>query len=273
MALKELTVHIIQSDVLWGNPSENIARMKKRLEEIPEGPSLVVLPELWTCSYDNPRLKEHALSSPIALEMMCEACADKGFFLVGGSLPWVGPSGMLYNRAFFIVDSGEVVGSYDKAHLFPLMDEPLFFETGKTPFLFDLMGVPTAIAICYDIRFPEFIRALALSGAELIVIPAEWPSARIDHWEILLRARAIENQIFVIGCNRCGEGGGQVFGGRSVVYGPDGSTVALCPDEGEMTATVLVEPSLADKIRKKLPFTGGRNPLLYSPVTALDHKP
>ena len=273
MALKELTVHIIQSDVLWGNPSENIARMKKRLEEIPEGPSLVVLPELWTCSYDNPRLREHALSSPIALEMMCEACADKGCFLVGGSLPWVGPSGMLYNRAFFIVDSGEVVGSYDKAHLFPLMDEPLFFETGKTPFLFDLMGVPTAIALCYDIRFPEFIRALALSGAELIVIPAEWPSARIDHWEILLRARAIENQVFVIGCNRCGEGGGQVFGGRSVVYGPDGSTVALCPDEREMTATLSVEPSLVDRIRKKLPFTGGRNPLLYSPVTALDHKP
>ena len=126
--MKELTVHIIQSDVLWGNPSGNIARMEKRLEEIPGGPSLVVLPELWTCSYDNTGLREHALSSPSALEMMSRVCADKGFFLVGGSLPWVESSGELYNRAFFIGDSGEIMGSYDKAHLFPLLDEPLFFE-------------------------------------------------------------------------------------------------------------------------------------------------
>ena len=86
------------------------------------------------------------------------------------------------------------MGSYDKAHLFPLLDEPLFFEAGKSPFLFDLMGIPSAIAICYDIRYPEFMRSLALTGAELIVVPAEWPTARIDHWETLLRARAIENQ-------------------------------------------------------------------------------
>lgn len=271
--MKELTVHIIQSDVLWGNPSGNIARMEKRLEEIPGGPSLVVLPELWTCSYDNAGLREHALSSPSALEMMTSACADKGFFLAGGSLPWVEPAGELYNRAFFVGDSGEVVGYYDKAHLFPLLDEPLYFEAGKSPFLFDLMGIPSAIAICYDIRYPEFMRSLALTGAELIVVPAEWPTARIDHWETLLRARAIENQVFVIGCNRSGEGGGQVFGGRSLVFGPDGSTVTRCPDEGEMTVSVSIDPTMVGKIRKKLPFTGGRNPLLYSPVTVFDEKP
>ncbi|HAK40243.1 MAG TPA: nitrilase [Synergistaceae bacterium] len=270
MVLKELTVHIIQSDVLWGNPSGNIPRMEERLRRIPDGPSLVILPELWTCSYDNARIREHARQSPVALEMMSSTCRRKGFSLVGGSIPWVGPAGELFNRSFFIGDSGEVIGHYDKAHLFPLLDEPLFFQAGKTPFLFEFMGIPSAIAICFDIRFPEFIRSLALSGAELVLVPAEWPSTRIDHWETLLRARAIENQVFIVGCNRCGEGGGQVYGGRSLAFGPDGTLIVLCPGDREMAAMVPIKPSLVRKIRKEHPFMVGRNPLLYHPVTSFD---
>lgn len=270
--MKELTVHIIQSDVLWGNPSGNIPRMEERLRRIPDGPSLVILPELWTCSYDNARIREHARQSPVALEMMSSTCRRKGFSLVGGSIPWVGPAGELFNRSFFIGDSGEVIGHYDKAHLFPLLDEPLFFQAGKTPFLFEFMGIPSAIAICFDIRFPEFIRSLALSGAELVLVPAEWPSTRIDHWETLLRARAIENQVFIVGCNRCGEGGGQVYGGRSLAFGPDGTLIVLCPGDREMAAMVPIKPSLVRKIRKEHPFMVGRNPLLYHPVTSFDRK-
>ena len=158
--------------------------MEKRLEEIPGGPSLVVLPELWTCSYDNAGLREHALTSPSALEMMTSACADKGFFLAGGSLPWVEPAGELYNRAFFVGDSGEVVGYYDKAHLFPLRRTPVF-EAGVGPF-FSTSWVSRRRSRFVTTWVSRIRQVPGTSGAELIVIPAEWPG-EIDHWETLLR--------------------------------------------------------------------------------------
>ncbi len=262
-------MHIIQSDVEWGNPGVNISRMEKKLDSLPDGPSLVIMPELWTCSYDNNSLKEHALSSPVALEMLKTASRKKSFAIIGGSIPWQEPSGALFNRSNVLGDSGALIGSYDKAHLFPLLDEPLNFKRGERPLLFDLFGITSSVVICYDIRFPEFIRSLALSGADLLLVPAQWPVPRIDHWTLLLRARAIENQMFVIGCNRCGSGGGAIYGGHSIAVAPDGTVLGECNEKDEMIMTIEITPSLIQQTRKKFPFSGGRNPQLYSPVTSL----
>lgn len=267
--MKSFIVNIIQSDVIWGNPRENIARMKTTLDSLPGEPSIVVLPELWTCSYDNPRMQEHAGSSQDALEMLLGISRSKGFTIIGGSLPWKDQSsGFTFNRCYVIDGTGSLKGYYDKAHLFPLLDEHLLFSPGDHPLLFELYGITAATAICYDIRFPEFIRSLALAGADLLFVPAQWPIPRIDHWTTLLRARAIENQIFVIGCNRCGWGGGDQYGGHSTVVGPDGNILVDGLASDEMIIKVEINPDQINQTRKKLPFTGGRNPLLYSPVTA-----
>jgi len=267
--LNSFIVNIIQSDVIWGNPLENIARMKARLDSLPGEPSIVILPELWTCSYDNPRMQEHASSSPDALEMLMDISRKKGFCIIGGSLPWKDkPSGFTFNRCHVIDETGSLKGYYDKAHLFPLLDEHLLFSPGGHPLLFEVYGITAATAICYDIRFPEFIRSLALAGADLLFVPAQWPNPRIDHWTTLLRARAIENQMFVIGCNRCGVGGSDLFGGRSIAVAPDGNILAEGLSSDEMIMKVEINTDLIRQTRKKLPFTGGRNPLMYSPVTA-----
>ncbi|MDO9507754.1 MAG: nitrilase-related carbon-nitrogen hydrolase [Thermovirgaceae bacterium] len=268
--MKTITIHIIQSDVIWGNPEENISKMKARLDSLPDGPSVVVLPELWTCSYDNPRMREHSLSSPDALAMLMYASKKKGLSIVGGSMPCKDPSsGAMFNRCHVIDDTGSLKGSYDKGHLFPLLDEPIHFSPGDHPLLFDLYGITAAAAICYDIRFPEFIRSLALAGTDILFVPAQWPVPRIDHWTTLLRARAIENQIFVIGCNRCGEGGGDQYGGHSLAVAPDGIILTQCSESEEKIMTVEITPSLLQETRNKFPFTRGMNPLLYAPLTSL----
>lgn len=267
--MEKITLHIIQSDVEWGNPGANIARMEKRLDSLPGGPSIVIMPELWTCSYDNSNLKEHARATPYALEILKNTSSKKGLVIIGGSLPWLDPDGVLFNRCFVIADSGSYIGSYDKIHLFPLLDEPLNFGSGKHPLLFDLFGITASVSICFDIRFPEYIRALALAGTDIMFVPAQWPIPRIDHWITLIRARAIENQMFVVGCNRCGDGGGDIYGGHSIVVAPDGTILGECNERDDMIMTVEITPSLIQQTRKKLPFTGGRRPELYTPVTAL----
>ncbi|HRV71187.1 MAG TPA: nitrilase-related carbon-nitrogen hydrolase [Thermovirgaceae bacterium] len=268
--MKKIRVHIIQSDITWGNPAANIKKMSETFNGLPDGPSVVVMPELWTCSYDNPSLQYHSEQSPRALDMLQGVARNKGLYIVAGSLPWKDqPDGPIYNRCYVIGDGGEVTGFYDKAHLFPLLDEPLFFRPGERPFLFEIYGVTASVAICFDIRFPEFVRSIALSGAQMIFVPAEWPSTRIDHWITLLRARAIENQVFIVACNRCGKGGNEIYGGNSLLAAPDGNIVFQAPGSGECVNTIDTDISNLERIRKKFPFTAGRNPRLYTPVTSM----
>jgi predicted amidohydrolase len=268
--MKKILVHIIQSDITWGNPMANIARMTERVGSLPDGPSVVLMPELWTCSYDNPSLSDHSGQSPLALKMLQDKAMEKGFFIVAGSIPWKEqPYGPVFNRCYLIGDGGEVTGFYDKTHLFPLLDEPVYFRAGERPFLFDIYGVTASVAICFDIRFPEFIRSIALSGARMIFVPAEWPSPRIDHWITLLRARAIENQIFIVACNRCGKGGNDIYGGNSLVVAPDGNIIFQAPENEECTTTIETDISDLERMRKNFPFTAGRNPSLYTPVTSM----
>ncbi len=269
--MKKIRIHIIQSDVTWGNPSDNIERMSKRVDKLPNGPSVIIMPELWTCSYDNLSLSDHVEHSPRALRMLQDKTIEKGIVIVAGSIPWKDRTeGPVFNRCWVIGDGGDTTGFYDKTHLFPLLDEHIFFRPGEHPLLVDIYGVTASIAICFDIRFPEFTRSIALSGARMIFVPAEWPSPRIDHWITLLRARAIENQVYIVACNRCGKGGNDVYGGNSLVVAPDGNILFQAPQDEECVATVDIDISYLEKVRKTFPFSAGRNPGLYAPVTSME---
>lgn len=121
---------------------------------------------------------------------------------------------------YIVNDSGDIITEYDKAHLFKLMDEHLYLKAGNKKNLFEIENITMAGVICYDLRFPEWFRAHSLLGAKVIFVPAQWPAARIDHWKILLQARAIENQCYIVAVNRVGKDSNNEFNGNSMVIAP-----------------------------------------------------
>ncbi len=262
-----IKVAILQRDVQWGDPEANLQSTFECLRLLESDISVVIMPELWSCSYDNEKMSEHADSTDAIVKQMSAWCGERGIWMLCGTLPWKAPDGDLRNRLHLISDNGSVEATYDKVHLFPLLGENLFFKRGDEPLLFSARGVPSSAAVCYDIRFPEYIRSIALAGAMVLYLPAEWPMERVDHWRALLKARAIENQMFVIGCNRCGTGGGVCYGGHSMAVAPDGEFLveAGCSEE-----IIIAELDMkhCEAIRKQLPVFVDRVPEMYHPVTS-----
>ena len=152
---------------------------------------------------------------------------------------WSTGYALVYNRAQIIDREGRYAAGYDKIHLFRLMDEDRYLAQGKEALWFELGGMRCAAAICYDIRFCELIRKLAVGGAEALFVSAEWPLPRREHWVTLLRARAIENQMYVVACNRCGVTGQEVFGGNSLIVAPDGTVLAQADAEEDIICADL----------------------------------
>jgi predicted amidohydrolase len=118
------------------------------------------------------------------------------------------------------------------------------------------------LAICYDLRFPELFRAYALAGTHTVIIPAEWPNPRMAHWQTLLRARAIENQMFIIACNRVGQSGNTTFFGRSCIIDPWGETIVEAGEQA-ILLTADIDIDVVDTVRKKIPVFADRRPDLY----------
>jgi len=156
----------------------------------------------------------------------------------------------MYNSAVIIRD-GEIVGKYRKTHLFPLTSEGKYFEAGSKLEVFETPVGRIGILICYEIRFPELSRKLTKLGAEMIVVPAEFPKVRIDQWRTLLKARAIENQLYVVGVN-CVEGDLD-YGGHSLVVDPMGS-VLIEGGEYQEVAMIDVDLNYIEKVRQEYPF-------------------
>ena len=256
-----------QTAPVWGNPEESSQGALRLLGQAPSGTRLALLPELWTCSFDNARMEGHAAKSPRALQELAAWARDRGSWVAAGSLPWRTEEGLV-NRSWLVNDVGCSVGCYDKAHLFPLLDEHRVFCSGDVPLFFELDGFSCATAICYDLRFPEYIRALALRGIAVLVVVAEWPLSRLLAWRTLVQARAIENEMYVVACNRCGEGGGETWGGHSLAVAPDGTVLA---EGGEAEELLSVDLDLREvqSMRRRLPVWEHRRRELYGAVVAL----
>ncbi|MBU0506580.1 MAG: nitrilase-related carbon-nitrogen hydrolase [bacterium] len=157
------------------------------------------------------------------------------------------------NRAFFLNHQGKISGYYDKIHLFSLDGEDKVFAPGRKAKNIMTPWGRVAPLICYDIRFPELLRALTCRGAVFSLVSAQWPASRIDHWLMLLQARAIENQIFVIACNRVGKKGRLSFNGHSCVISPWGE-VLLCLTGKQRVGACTIDLDQVTHIRKAYPF-------------------
>jgi predicted amidohydrolase len=143
------------------------------------------------------------------------------------------------------------------------MDEDKWLQPGTQLICTDFQWGKAGLAVCYDLRFPEMFRKYALKGTRLVFIPAEWPAARVSHWSTLLRARAIENQMFVVGVNCVGKIGNETFGGSSTIISPWGETIAEANNQDEQLITAEIDLDQVDEFRMKIPVFEDRRPDIY----------
>jgi predicted amidohydrolase len=197
-----------------------------RLVESAAGAELIVLPELWPTGYfafDDYRATAEALDGP-TVTALAQAARNTGAHVVLGSFVEAGEDG-LHNTTALLAPDGQVLASYRKMHVFGYGSREVELITGgRQPVTVATdLGV-LGLAICYDLRFPELFRAMVDQGAEIFVVPAAWPGARTEHWRVMARARAIENQAYVIACNGAGVGtpGAAELAGHSAVIDPWG---------------------------------------------------
>lgn len=249
----------VQLDVALGEPERNRKRAGELVAEAAHlGCTVVVLPELWTTGYALDRLKTLRLDS-LMPEAMASWAGVHGIYLFGGVAEREG--GRFYNSLYAYGPQGQLLGKYRKMHLFSLLGEDQCFTPGEKPSLLSLPFASTGLAICYDLRFPGLFQSLALSGAELFVLAAEWPGIRLDHWRVLGQARAIECQAFLIACNRVGRDENYSFGGHSLMVSPWGEILAEGEEEeGLVTAELdldeVAEARLRIPVLKDLKVSG-----------------
>jgi predicted amidohydrolase len=236
------------------------------------GHDLVVLPELWSAGGFAVREWEErsqVLSSalPPALAPVAEAAREIGAVVHAGSVvertEAPGPDGRhLWNTSVVLGPDGEVVATYRKVHRFGFGGgEPRLMEAGTELVVVDLPepahALPAGLSTCYDLRFPELYRGLLDLGAQLFLVPAAWPAPRVEAWRLLLRARAVEDQCFVVACNTAGAHAGLQMGGRSAVVDPWGKVLAEAGSEQEVLS-VEIDPGLVATARTDFPVLGDR---------------
>ncbi len=241
-----MKILVLQVDVLEDKEIQK-ERVREKLLKYSGEVELAVLPELWTTGYRLKPFSERAETDVAFLERIANEL--EAYFLAGSIFY---SDGAYFNRSFLISPKGEVIGFYDKLSLFKPLGEHRVFQRGKDVGIFSLDSFKIGVAICYDLRFPEIFRKMALSGALLTIVPAQWPLVRIEHWKALLKARAIENQMFILGVNRYGREEDILFGGNSMLISPKGEEI-LNLGKGEAEALVEVDLEEAEVYRKEFP--------------------
>jgi omega-amidase len=268
-----ITIALAQMDVSIGQPEANLTRARKFAAQAHEaGADLLLLPELWLHGYDLERAEQRA--APLGeggFAHMAALAREFNLYLAGSTVERH-TEGVSNTVAFYAPD-GELLASYRKVHLFRMMQEPRYLIPGDHVTLCSTPWGPVGLAICYDMRFPELSRALALAGAVLILVPAQWPTPRIEAWLILARARAIENELFVAACNRVGrspvgatattgDDGETDFSGHSCVVDPWGHALVEGDDQERLLIT-QVDLREVRKARRYLTVYEDRRPDAY----------
>jgi len=255
---------LIQMAIHEGEKQANfttVTEMVKRALEMQPETDLFILPELWSTGYALKDLSRLASEEgQEEAEFLGEIASKHNIWFAGGSVAAKTPEG-IFNRAQIINRSGTTEKVYDKIHLVPMLDEHKYLSPGNTPCIHEIEGICFGFAICYDIRFCELIRKLALLGAQALIVSAEWPLIRLSHWQALLKARAIENQLYVMACNTISSKD-SYFGGHSICLGPAGNSVCTFEFE-EDVKFADIDINEVSTIRQKVPVFKDRRPDVY----------
>jgi predicted amidohydrolase len=231
-----LTIALGQMHIHVGQPQANLARAREFAAQAQDADAdLLLLPELWLHGYDLERAQEWG--APLGEGGFAEmAQLARGFDLyIAGSL-LESHAGGVSNTAAVYKPDGTLLGSYRKIHLFRHMLEERYLAPGDHAVLCTTAWGPTGLAVCYDLRFPELFRMMALAGAQVFLVPAQWPSERLEAWILMVRARAAENELIVAACNRVGSDDTVEFPGHSLVVDPWGNVL----EEGDNQERLLI---------------------------------
>jgi predicted amidohydrolase len=243
-----------QLDIAWEDRSRNYDAVRRLLDpvELPAG-SLVVLPEMFSTGFSM-NVAATREDDPAPTEAFLSRLArERQVHVVAGIVrPAEIRAGQGRNEAVVIDPAGRQMTRYCKQHPFSLAGETEHYEAGTQTVTFPWDDMTVAPFICYDLRFPELFRSAMRAGAELFVVIANWPAARIEHWITLLRARAIENLAFVAGVNRCGRDPRFSYPGRSLIIDPHGRVIADA-GENETVITADLDHAALLKWRKDFP--------------------
>ena len=246
-----LRVVLLQLPVEDGEPGRNAERALAALDAAPPA-ELYLLPELWTTGYAHASWPGAADRETPRAARALQAVSDARGAWVAGSMVSRRDDGRLVNR-LWLHAPGRPPVRYDKAHLFAPMGEPEHLAAGGARVECEIAGVPAALSVCFDLRFPGMYRRSAAAGAQLFVVASAWPHPRSETVRLLARARAAENQAYLVLCNRAGAGAdGTAFCGGSAVIGPDGAVLADA-GEGEGLIAATLDPALVAAARARLP--------------------
>lgn len=256
----ELCIALGQMDVPIGQPEKNLAQARAMAAQARDGGAdFLLLPELWLYGYD----WAHEWATPLGeggFAAMATLAREFGLYLAGSLLER--HQGGISNTAALYAPDGSLLGAYRKIHLFRLMEEHRHLAPGDRAVLCPTPWGPVGLAICYDLRFPELFRTMALAGAVLFLVPAQWPARRIEAWSLLARARAVENELFVATCNRVGADKEVTFPGRSAVVDPWGHALVEGDDQAGLL-TARVDLREMQKARRYLTIFEDRRPQAY----------
>ena len=246
-----MKVALLQLQVLEKNKAANVAHGLALVRKAAPEHDLLVLPEVWTTGYSLGHLQEEAETTTSKLvEELCAIAKENNCHILAGSMP-MKHDGKIYNTSVAIDNTGAIVNYYDKVHLFGLFNEERFFAPGQNFNVFKLGDLCCGSTICYDLRFPELFRHLALQGAKLIFCPAEWPEPRGDVWRLLAQARAAEDHIYILAVNCAGTFKGSPFYGHSMVVAPSGKILAEAGMNEEIVSCEI-DLGAIDKVRARI---------------------
>lgn len=259
-----MKVTCIQMDMLLSAPEENFQKAEKLIVEAAQaGADVIVLPETWNTGFF-PRENLGELSDNDCagvISRIGSLAKNLQVNIVAGSVA-NRRDGKIFNTCCIFDRAGSLIGQYDKTHLFTPMLEHHSFTPGDHLCTFLLDGRKCGVIICYDIRFPELTRTMTVDGLDVLFVVSQWPDIRIPHLLALTRARAIENQMFVVCCNSCGTAGATRYGGCSSIHDPWGEQLALAGTE-ETLLTADCDLSVLESIRSSIGVFHDRRPELY----------
>lgn len=251
----ELNIVAIQAKLTWENPAINLLFFEQKIAQLDSGTDLIVLPEMFSTGFTmQPASIAQTMKGSTVLWMIATARANN--VAIVGSIV-VQENNQYFNRAIFVHPNG-LIDTYDKRHLFSLAGEDTLYTSGSKRLIVHFKGWRICPLICYDLRFPVWSRNT--NNYDLLLFMANWPITRIDAWDTLLKARAIENMSYCIGVNRIGEdANGYQYNGHTIAYDFLGEEIASTSEGKEDLLLCVISKKLQEETRKKLSFLNDKD--------------
>ncbi len=248
-----MRIGLVQYNPEWENKSVNQEKIQNLINSVSTKIDLLIFPEMTLTGYTmNTKLGEpFNLNESQTLQFFSQLSLQCEVISVGGFIEK--ENDKIFNTLFVVDKSGKIISRYRKIHLFSFAEEEKYYESGNEPVVVEVDSIKIGLSICYDLRFPELFRFYAKEKVELIINIANWPESRIDHYVHLLKARAIENQCFMVGVNRVGYVKKDYYNGRSSIFDPMGNEIVSLVNE-EKLIVAEIDFQKVREVRNKFPF-------------------